>query len=162
MRDGENNLALGEYMDKETEALKEDLPVGFIFLGWRNSMRCSILRGELTGFVAIVGMIAIMGMVVRNSVILIDQIRQHLEEGMTPYKAIIDSAVICFRPIMLTSFAEVLGMISLLPNPFRSPMSVSFIGGLALATPLGLLFVPALYAWWYDVKETDEKGTWEK
>ena len=77
MRDGENNLALGEYMDKETEALKEDLPVGFIFLWWRKSMRCSILRGELTGFVAIVGMIAIMGMVVRNSVILIDQIRQH-------------------------------------------------------------------------------------
>ncbi len=114
------------------------------------------------GFVAIVGMIAIMGMVVRNSVILIDQIRQHLEEGMTPYKAIIDSAVIRFRPIMLTSFAEVLGMIPLLPNPFWSPMSVSFIGGLALATPLGLLFVPALYAWWYDVKETDEKGTWEK
>lgn len=56
-------------------------------------------------------MISIMGMVVRNSVILIDQIRQHLEEGMTPYKAIIDSAVIRFRPIKLTFFTEVLGMI---------------------------------------------------
>lgn len=85
MRDGENNLALGEYMDKETEALKEDLPVGFIFLGWRNSMRCSILRGELTGFVAIVGMISIMGMVARNSVILIDKIPQRLEEGESRY-----------------------------------------------------------------------------
>ena len=85
MRDGENNLALGEYMDKETEALKEDLPVGFIFLGWRNSMRYSILRGELTGFVAIVGMISIMGMVARNSVILIDKIPQRLEEGESRY-----------------------------------------------------------------------------
>lgn len=85
MRDGENNLALGEYMDKETEALKEDLPVGFIFLCWWNSMRCSILRGELTGFVAIVGMISIMGMVARNSAILIDKIPQRLEEGESRY-----------------------------------------------------------------------------
>lgn len=85
MRDGENNLALGEYMDKETEALKEDLPVGFIFLWWWNSMRCIILRGELTGFVAIVGMISIMGMVARNSVILIDKIPQRLEGGESRY-----------------------------------------------------------------------------
>ncbi len=118
--------------------------------------------GEPLGFVAIIGMLAIMGMVIRNSIILIDQIRQHLEEGLSPYKAIIDSAVLRFRPIMLTSFAEVLGMIPLLPNPFWSPMSAAFIGGLVLATPLGLLFVPALYAAWYKVVETDEKGEWEK
>ncbi len=120
------------------------------------------LTGEAMGFVAIIGMLAIMGMVIRNSIILLDQIRQHLEEGMSPYKAIIDSAVLRFRPIMLTSFAEVLGMIPLLPNPFWSPMSAAFIGGLVLATPLGLLFVPALYAAWYKVEETDEKGAWEK
>ncbi len=120
------------------------------------------VTGEAMGFVAIVGMLAIMGMVIRNSIILLDQIRQHLEEGMSPYKAIIDSAVLRFRPIMLTSFAEVLGMIPLLPNPFWSPMSAAFIGGLVLATPLGLLFVPALYAAWYRVEETDEKGAWEK
>lgn len=118
--------------------------------------------GEPMGFVAIVGMLAIMGMVIRNSIILLDQIRQHLEEGMSPYKAIIDSAVLRFRPIMLTSFAEVLGMIPLLPNPFWSPMSAAFIGGLVVATPLGLLFVPALYAAWYKVKETGEKGSWEE
>lgn len=118
--------------------------------------------GEPLGFVAIIGMLAIMGMVIRNSIILLDQIRQHLEEGLSPYRAVIDSAVLRFRPIMLTSFAEVLGMIPLLPNPFWSPMSAAFIGGLAVATPLGLLFVPALYAAWYDVKETGEKGAWEK
>ena len=118
--------------------------------------------GEPMGFVAIIGMLAIMGMVIRNSIILLDQIRQHLEEGMSPYKAIIDSAVLRFRPIMLTSFAEVLGMIPLLPNPFWSPMSAAFIGGLVLATPLGLLFVPALYAAWYHVEETGEKGSWEE
>ena len=114
------------------------------------------------GFVALIGMLAIMGMVIRNSIILLDQIRQHLEMGMSPYKAVIDSAVLRFRPIMLTSFAEVLGMIPLIPNPFWSPMSVAFIGGLALATPLGLLFVPALYAQYYHVEETGEKGSWEK
>lgn len=120
------------------------------------------VSGEPMGFVAIVGMLAIMGMVIRNSIILLDQIRQHLEEGMSPYKAIIDSAVLRFRPIMLTSFAEVLGMIPLLPNPFWTPMSAAFIGGLVIATPLGLLFVPALYAAWYKVKETGEKGSWEE
>jgi multidrug efflux pump len=114
------------------------------------------------GFVALIGMMAIMGMVIRNSIILLDQIRQHREMGMSPFKAIIDSAVLRFRPIMLTSFAEVLGMIPLLPNPFWSPMSAAFIGGLAVATPLGLLFVPALYAEYYRVKDTGEKGSWEK
>lgn len=118
--------------------------------------------GEPLGFVAIIGMLAIMGMVIRNSIILLDQIRQHLDEGLSPYRAVIDSAVLRFRPIMLTSFAEVLGMIPLLPNPFWSPMSAAFIGGLAVATPLGLLFVPALYAAWYHVEETGEKGAWEK
>lgn len=118
--------------------------------------------GEPLGFVAIIGMLAIMGMVIRNSIILLDQIRQHLDEGLSPYRAVIDSAVLRFRPIMLTSFAEVLGMIPLLPNPFWLPMSAAFIGGLAVATPLGLLFVPALYAAWYHVEETDEKGAWEK
>ncbi len=118
--------------------------------------------GEPLGFVAIIGMLAIMGMVIRNSIILLDQIRQHLAEGLSPYRAVIDSAVLRFRPIMLTSMAEVLGMIPLLPNPFWAPMSAAFIGGLVLATPLGLLFVPALYAAWHGVEETDEKGAWEK
>lgn len=111
------------------------------------------------GFVAIIGMLAIGGMVVRNSIILLDQIRQHLEDGMTPYDAVVESAVLRFRPIMLTSFAEVLGMIPLLPNPFWSPMSAAFIGGLTVATPLGLLFVPALYSFWYKVKEPKD---WKK
>ncbi len=120
------------------------------------------VTGEPLGFVAIVGMLAIMGMVIRNSIILLDQIRQHLEEGLSPYRAVIDSAVLRFRPIMLTSMAEVLGMIPLLPNPFWAPMSAAFIGGLLVATPLGLLFVPALYALWYGVEDTGEKGAWEK
>ena len=120
------------------------------------------VTGEPIGFVAIIGMMAIIGMVIRNSIIRLDQIRQYLDEGMTPFKAIIDSAALRFRPIILTSFTEVLGMIPLLPNPFWSPMSAAFIGGLVLVTPLDLLFVPALYAMWYDVKETGEKGEWEE
>lgn len=121
-------------------------------LGMIGCILTLLLTGKPIGFVAIIGMLAIGGMVVRNSIILLDQVRQHLEDGMEPYEALVESAVLRFRPIMLTSFAEVLGMIPLLPNPFWSPMSAAFIGGLTLATPLGLLFVPALYAYIYKVK----------
>ena len=125
-------------------------------LGMIGCILTLVVTQKPMGFVAIIGMLAIGGMVVRNSIILLDQIRQHLESGMDPYHAVIESAVLRFRPIMLTSFAEVLGMIPLLPNPFWSPMSAAFIGGLSVATPLGLLFVPALYAFWFKVKEPEE------
>lgn len=125
-------------------------------LGMIGCILTLVVTQKPMGFVAIIGMLAIGGMVVRNSIILLDQIRQHLEDGMTPYHAVVESAVLRFRPIMLTSFAEVLGMIPLLPNPFWSPMSAAFIGGLSVATPLGLLFVPALYSFWYKVKEPEE------
>ena len=125
-------------------------------LGMIGCILTLVVTQKPMGFVAIIGMLAIGGMVVRNSIILLDQIRQHLEDGMTPYHAVVESAVLRFRPIMLTSFAEVLGMIPLLPNPFWSPMSAAFIGGLSVATPLGLLFVPALYSFWYKVKEPED------
>lgn len=125
-------------------------------LGMIGCILTLVVTQKPMGFVAIIGMLAIGGMVVRNSIILLDQIRQHLEDGMTPYQAVVESAVLRFRPIMLTSFAEVLGMIPLLPNPFWSPMSAAFIGGLSVATPLGLLFVPALYSFWYKVKEPED------
>ena len=119
-------------------------------------MSLPVKSAQGVGVVYASDLLAIGGMVVRNSIILLDQIRQHLEDGMTPYQAVVESAVLRFRPIMLTSFAEVLGMIPLLPNPFWSPMSAAFIGGLSVATPLGLLFVPALYSFWYKVKEPED------
>ena len=104
------------------------------------------------GFVSIVGMLALSGMVVRNSIILLDQIRQHLADGKKPYDAVIESAALRFRPIMLSSVTDVLGFVPLIPSPFWRPLAVSFIGGLLLATAIGLLVVPALYCWYYKVE----------
>lgn len=117
-----------------------------------------VVTQKAMGFVAIIGMLSLGGMVIRNSIILLDQIRQHLEKGLSPYDAVVESAVIRFIPIMLTSLSDMMGMIPLVVNPFWAPMSCAFIGGLTLATPLGLLFVPALYAFWFRIEEPkDEK-----
>lgn len=111
-----------------------------------------LITRQPIGFVAIIGMIALSGMVIRNSIILLDQIRQHLEAGLTPYDAVVKSAVLRFRPIMLSSVTDVLGFVPLITNPFWRPLAVSFVGGLLLATAIGLLFVPALYSQIYGVK----------
>ena len=110
------------------------------------------LTRQPMGFVSIVGMLALSGMVVRNSIILLDQIRQHLADGKKPYDAVIESAALRFRPIMLSSVTDVLGFVPLIPSPFWRPLAVSFIGGLLLATAIGLLVVPALYCWYYKVE----------
>lgn len=115
-----------------------------------------VVTQKAMGFVAIIGMLSLGGMVIRNSIILLDQIRQHLEKGLSPYDAVVESAVIRFIPIMLTSLSDMMGMIPLVVNPFWAPMSCAFIGGLTLATPLGLLFVPALYAFWFRIEEPKE------
>ena len=116
-----------------------------------------VVTQKAMGFVAIIGMLSLGGMVIRNSIILLDQIRQHLEKGLSPYDAVVESAVIRFIPIMLTSLSDMMGMIPLVVNPFWAPMSCAFIGGLTLATPLGLLFVPALYAFWFRIEEPKEE-----
>ncbi len=122
-------------------------------LGLIGAILTLLVTREPIGFIAIVGMVALSGMVIRNSIILLDQIRQHLESGMDPYNAVVESAALRFRPIMLSSVTDVLGFVPLIPNPFWRPLAVSFIGGLLLATAIGLLVVPALYCWWYKVKE---------
>lgn len=121
-------------------------------LGLIGAILTLLITRQSIGFVAIIGMVALSGMVIRNSIILLDQIRQHLEDGMTPYDAVVESAALRFRPIMLSSVTDVLGFVPLIPNPFWRPLAVSFIGGLLLATAIGLLVVPALYCWWYKVK----------
>lgn len=125
-------------------------------LGLIGAILTLLITRQSIGFVAIIGMVALSGMVIRNSIILLDQIRQHLEDGMTPYDAVVESAALRFRPIMLSSVTDVLGFVPLIPNPFWRPLAVSFIGGLLLATAIGLLVVPALYCWWYKVKKSEE------
>ena len=105
------------------------------------------------GFVAMLGTIALSGMIMRNSVILVDQIEQDIEAGMDRWHAIIEATVRRFRPIVLTALAAVLAMIPLSRSVFFGPMAVAIMGGLIVATALTLLFLPALYAAWFRVKK---------
>lgn len=105
------------------------------------------------GFVAMLGTIALAGMIMRNSVILVDQIEQDIAAGMARWQAIIEATVRRFRPIVLTALAAVLAMIPLSRSVFYGPMAVAIMGGLIVATVLTLLFLPALYAAWFRVKK---------
>ncbi|EJN28834.1 cation/multidrug efflux pump [Pseudomonas sp. GM78] len=105
------------------------------------------------GFVAMLGTIALSGMIMRNSVILVDQIEQDIAAGLKPWQAIIEATVRRFRPIVLTALAAVLAMIPLSRSVFFGPMAVAIMGGLIVATALTLLFLPALYAAWFRVKK---------
>ena len=104
------------------------------------------------GFVALLGVIALMGMIMRNSVILIDQIEQDRRHGVPAWDAIVESAVRRFRPIVLTAAAAVLAMIPLSRSVFWGPMAVAIMGGLIVATALTLLSLPAMYAAWFRVR----------
>ncbi|MBH9577817.1 efflux RND transporter permease subunit [Inhella proteolytica] len=111
-----------------------------------------ILLGRPFGFVAMLGVIALMGMIIRNSVILIDQIEQDRERGVPAWSAIVEAAVRRFRPIVLTAAAAVLAMIPLSRSVFWGPMAVAIMGGLIVATALTLLALPAMYAAWFRVR----------
>jgi multidrug efflux pump len=100
------------------------------------------------GFVAMLGSIALSGMIMRNSVILVDQINQDIAEGASLEQAVVQSTVRRFRPIVLTAAAAILAMIPLTRSVFFGPMAVAIMGGLAVATVLTILFVPALYTFW--------------
>ena len=108
------------------------------------------------GFVAMLGTIALAGMIMRNSVILVDQIDHDINAGAEPAEAIVDATVRRFRPIILTAAAAVLAMIPLARSAFYGPMAVAIMGGLVVATVLTLLFLPALYAAWFRVPRPSE------
>ena len=123
-------------------------PLGLIGVAWG-----MLLTGKAIGFVAYLGILALFGMIIRNSVILIDQIQKHIAEGETPWAALIDSAILRFRPIMLTAAAAILGMMPLMPSDFWGPMAVAIASGLLAATVLTLLVLPAMYAAVYKVEK---------
>jgi multidrug efflux pump len=111
-----------------------------------------LLLNRPFGFVALLGFIALAGMIMRNSVILIDQIEQDRQRGVPTWNAVVESAVRRFRPIVLTAAAAVLAMIPLSRSPFWGPMAVAIMGGLIVATVLTLLALPAMYAAWFRVR----------
>ena len=110
-----------------------------------------LLLNQAMGFVAILGVMALSGMIIRNSVILIDQIQKHIEAGEAPIDAIVDSAILRFRPIMLTAAAAILGMLPLMTSSFWGPMAVAIASGLLIATILTLLVLPVMYAVTYKI-----------
>ena len=122
-------------------------PLGFI-----GAAAALLILQRPFGFVAQLGVIALVGMIIRNSVILVDQIERDEERGIDTWTAIVEAAVRRFRPIMLTAAAAVLAMIPLSRSVFWGPMAVAIMGGLIVATLLTLLFLPALYAAWFRVK----------
>jgi len=112
-----------------------------------------LLFNKPFGFVAMLGTIALSGMIMRNSLILIDQIEQDIQAGYAPWDAVIGATMRRFRPIVLTALAAVLAMIPLSRSLFFGPMAVAIMGGLIVATLLTLFFLPALYAAWFRVKK---------
>ncbi|MBT8769442.1 efflux RND transporter permease subunit [Metapseudomonas boanensis] len=110
------------------------------------------------GFVAILGIIALGGMIMRNSVILIDQVQIEISQGRDPWNAVLDAAIHRARPVMLTALATVLAMIPLTRSVFWGPMAIAIMGGLTVATLLTIFFVPALYAAWFKVRRHAAAG----
>jgi multidrug efflux pump len=125
-------------------------PLGFIGV-----VSALLLAGMPLGFVALVGVIALVGMDVRNSVVLMVQIDAEIAQGRTPWEAVIAATVHRFRPILLTASAAALGMIPIATTVFWGPFAVAVIGGLAAATIMTLIFLPALYVLWFKVKEPE-------
>jgi multidrug efflux pump len=121
-------------------------------LGLIGVVAALLLSGKPLGFVAILGVLALTGMIARNSVILIDQIEKEKELGLGPWDAVVEATAHRFRPILLTASAATLGMIPIAPTVFWGPMAYAIMGGLAVATILTLIFLPALYVTWFGIK----------
>lgn len=115
-----------------------------------------LISGAPMGFVAILGIISLTGMVIRNSVILIDQIDTQIREGQRPWDAVIWATEHRLRPILLTASAAILGMIPIAPTVFWGPMAYAVMGGLVVATLLTLVFLPALYVAWFRIKPPED------
>lgn len=115
-----------------------------------------LLTNTPMGFMVVLGVISLSGMIIRNSIILIDQIELHRKEGQGLYEAIVSSTILRFRPIMLTALAAILGMVPLMRSAFWSPMAIAFSGGLLVATILTLIVLPVMYAVYFKAPNDDK------
>ena len=125
-------------------------------LGLIGVVAALLSTGTPMGFIATLGIIALAGMIIRNSVILVDQIEHERARGVEPWQAVVDATMHRFRPIMLTAAAAILGMIPIMHDVFWGPMAYAIVGGLAVATALTLVFLPALYVTVNGIREPDE------
>ncbi len=130
-------------------------------LGLVGVVAALLLAGKPLGFVALLGVLALTGMIARNSVILIDQIEKEKARGRHPWDAVIEATTHRFRPILLTAAAAILGMIPIAPTIFWGPMAYAIMGGLAVATLLTLVFLPALYVTWFRIRKPEPQAAAE-
>ena len=121
-------------------------------LGLIGVVAALLVADKPLGFVALLGVLALVGMIARNSVILIDQIEHERAQGREAWEAVIEATMHRFRPILLTAAAAILGMIPIAPTIFWGPMAYAIMGGLAVATVLTLVFLPALYVIWFRIE----------
>ncbi|MEY1587756.1 efflux RND transporter permease subunit [Burkholderia sp. Bmkn7] len=127
-------------------------------LGLIGVVAALLLFGKPFGFVALLGVIAMFGIIMRNSVILVDQIDQDIAAGQPRFTAIVGATVRRFRPIMLTAAAAVLALIPLLRSGFFGPMATALMGGITVATVLTIFFLPALYATCFKVRRDESES----
>jgi multidrug efflux pump len=120
-----------------------------------------LLADKPLGFVALLGVLALTGMIARNSVILIDQIEKEKAHGREPWDAVVEATAHRFRPILLTAAAAILGMVPIAPTIFWGPMAYAIMGGLAVATLLTLVFLPALYVTWFRIRKPEPQASAE-
>ena len=125
-------------------------------LGLLGVVAALLLADKPLGFVALLGVLALTGMIARNSVILIDQVETERAHGRDPWDAVVEATMHRFRPILLTAAAAILGMVPIAPTIFWGPMAYAIMGGLAVATLLTLVFLPALYVAWFRIKRPQQ------
>jgi len=130
-------------------------------LGLIGVVAALFLADKPMGFVALLGVLALTGMIARNSVILIDQVEKEKAQGRHPWDAVVEAASHRFRPILLTASAAILGMIPIAPTIFWGPMAYAIMGGLAVATLLTLVFLPALYVMWFRIRKPEPQASAE-
>ncbi|MFI3280344.1 MAG: efflux RND transporter permease subunit [Rikenellaceae bacterium] len=111
-----------------------------------------LISGKAFGFVAICGVLGLIGMMIKNGVVLMDEINLQIEEGKEPFEALLDSSAIRFRPVMMASLTTILGMIPLLPDDMFGSLAATIMGGLLLGTIITLIFIPILYSIFFKIK----------
>jgi multidrug efflux pump subunit AcrB len=127
-------------------------------LGMIGVVGALLITNKPLGFVAILGVIGLIGMIARNSVILVDQIQIEIKRARSPWDGVIDATTHRLRPILLTSAAAILGLVPIAPTVFWGPLAYAIMGGLAAATLLTLLFLPALYVAWFGIRQEQARG----
>jgi multidrug efflux pump subunit AcrB len=131
-------------------------------LGLIGATGALLIANRPFGFVALLGLIALAGMIMRNTVILVDQIDRDIGAGHGRHRAVVDATVRRARPVVLTALAAILGMIPLARSIFWGPMAITIMGGLFVATVLTLLVVPALYSLWFRVRGDETADAFDR